>query len=260
MKAKNKFKFTKRTASVLVIAILLFAAAGVTGVRAMLNIQSQDYIAEFELSNLNITLMEGDQAVSNQELKLPALNGTYKPGYRYDEVIKARNDGDINVFLRINIRKYWGDENGVKNTTLDPALIKLTYDDEKCGPDWMISTRESKASTEQTTYYYKHLLLGNIDGASEADRTTTPVVNKLQIDGEVVDKDKVILVEKSEQDGQTTYKYEYEYSGMYAWIEADVQALQNHNAQDAIKGLWGLTDDEFTVSTSGEAQGSLSVK
>ena len=158
MKENKKRIFSKRTASVLVIAILLFAAAGVTGVRAMLNIQSQDYIAEFELSNLNITLMEGNEPVTDQTLKLPALNGTYKPGYAYDEVIKARNDGDINVFLRINLRKYWGDENGVKNTKMDPSLIKLTYNGKACGPDWMISSRESDNTMERTTYYYKHLL------------------------------------------------------------------------------------------------------
>ena len=260
MKENKKSIFSKRTASVLVIAILLFAAAGVTGVRAMLNIQSQDYIAEFELSNLDITLMEGDEAVTDQTLKLPALNNTYKPGYIYDEVIKARNDGDINVFLRINLRKYWGDENGKKNTKLDPALIDLTYNGEKCGPDWMVSSRESDNTTERTTYYYKHLLLGTIDAPSESARITTPVINKLQINGEVVDKDKVILVEESRDGDKVTYKYEYEYSGMYAWIEADVQALQNHNAQDAIKSLWGLTDDEFTVTTGGETEGSLSVK
>ena len=109
MKAKTKKKITTRTAAFLVMAILLLVSAAVVGAKTVADIQSAEYKAEFELSNLDVSLMENGTPVSDPELDyvlLTPLDGQYKPGYLYKEAITAKNNGDINVFLRINIRKY----------------------------------------------------------------------------------------------------------------------------------------------------------
>ena len=36
------------------------------------------------------------------------------------------------------------------------------------------------------------------------------------------------------------YKYEYKYHGYRFVVEAEVQAIQTHNAVDAIKSAWGV--------------------
>ena len=251
MKGKKKTKLSKRTAAFLVIAILLFATAGVTGVRAMLNITSENYIAEFELSNLGISLIENGTPVKDLDyVLLTPLGKTYKPGYVYKEEIAAQNVADINSFVRITIRKYWKNANGDKSAELNPALIKLTYNGQPCNTDaWAINDDET--TTERTVYYYKDLLLSG--------ETTEPVVNELQISSDVIKKENIKLTEKKEG-SKTTYTYEFLYNGYWACVEADVQSLQNHNAQDAVESLWGLTPDDVTVSSPSEDSGSLTLK
>lgn len=259
MKAKTKKKITTRTAAFLVMAILLLVSAAVVGAKTVADIQSAEYKAEFELSNLDVSLMENGTPVSDPELDyvlLTPLDGQYKPGYLYKEAITAKNNGDINVFLRINIRKYWTDENGKKAYNLDPDLIELKYNGKSdCGPDWQINKDES--TVERTTYYYTKLLKGNIDG--NGGEETSPVVNTFKISGSIIDK-KNILLNTEENGNQKTYTYKFMYSGYWACIEATVQALQNHNAQDAVESLWGLTKNDITVTTKGESGGSLRLK
>lgn len=256
MKAKTRKKITARTAAFLVMAVLLLISAAAVAAKTVADIQSAEYKAEFELSNLDVSLVENGTEVSDvDQVLLTPLEGKYKPGYVYDEAITARNHGDINVFLRINLRKYWADENGNKVNFLDPAMIELKYNGKQdCGPDWQIN--EDETTTERTTYYYTKLLKGTIDSAGEE---TTPVVNTLKINGDITKKEN-IKVHETTEDGKTTIKYEYLYNGYWACIEANVQALQNHNAQDAVESLWGLTKDDITVTTDGEASGSMSLK
>lgn len=263
MKAKTKKKITTRTAAFLVMALLLLLSAAVVGAKTVADIQSAEYRAEFELSNLDVSLVENGTEVSDlNHVLLTPLEGKYKPGYIYTEEITARNHGDINMFLRINLRKYWADEEGNKVTFLDPEMIELKYNGtEDCGPDWQIN--EDETTTERTTYYYTKLLKGRIDGENGQGEETSPVVNTLKINGDITKKENIKLVtSETEKDGvtTTTYKYEYLYNGYWACIEANVQALQNHNAQDAVESLWGLSEDDITVTTDGEASGSLKLK
>ena len=47
------------------------------------------------------------------------------------------------------------------------------------------------------------------------------------------------------------YAYEYKYDGYRFVVEAEVQAIQTHNAVDAIKSAWGvdatITEGKLTV-------------
>ena len=50
-----------------------------------------------------------------------------------------------------------------------------------------------------------------------------------------------------------TITYEYEYDGYMAHIDAEVDAVQTHNAKDAIKSAWG-------VDVNIAADGALSLR
>ena len=41
-------------------------------------------------------------------------------------------------------------------------------------------------------------------------------------------------------DAGTTYTYEYEYDGYSFQVSAEVDAVQTHNAADAVKSAWGV--------------------
>ena len=44
----------------------------------------------------------------------------------------------------------------------------------------------------------------------------------------------------NEENGYTTITYEYVYDGYKFFLEAEVNAVQTHNAADAIKSAWGV--------------------
>ena len=274
-----KRKLSTRTLALLVAAGLLFSIGTVTGVRAYPNIQSELYRAHFYLNHLQVHLLENDKDVCGGKNTLDgtakitgplATNlgyksldevGSVEPGKIYDEKIQAENGQDISQFVRMTVRKYWVEtENGkvkvdsngepVKTTALKPSLIHLTYgtDDYNTGA-WAEVTQER--TTESRTYIYKKLLPGN--------KKTDPIFTKLQIDESVAvrEDDPIISTE-----GDTTiYTYVYKYDGYAFFIEADVQAIQAHNAQDAIESQWGpYVKATYTENSDGSESGSLSVK
>lgn len=275
-----KNKLSKRTLALLVAAGLLLSVGTVTGVRAYPNIQSELYRAHFYLNHLQVHLLEngvdvcggkntldGTQKITGAlatELgyKSDSELGSVKPGKIYKEEIQAQNGQDISQFVRMQVRKYWveTDENGkvvldsngepVKTTALKPSLIHLmTGGKEECGSDWQEVTQER--TTESRTYIYKSLLKG---GAA-----TTPLFTQLQIDKSVAVKEDEPIV--TNDGDRTIYTYVYKYDGYAFYIEADVQAIQAHNAQDAIESQWGpYVKATYTENSDGSESGSLSVK
>lgn len=266
----KRFKeFSKRTTALLIAAALLVAGGAVTGARAAFMAQSDLYRAQFYVNHLQVFLLEngeyacdldGDNKPDNSldgtkvsgklATKLgynKAADGTetlgkVDPGRAYDEVIQARNGKDVEQYVRLTVRKYWMKADGTKATDLSPTLIKLTYHGEEYNKsDWVMGD----SSTESATYYYKTPLGGNQD--------TSPLFDKLTIDKSVAPDmhmpteeelksaayaDYVTVEETTE--GKKIYTYSYKYDGYTFYIEADVQALQTHNAQDAIHSAWGV--------------------
>ena len=60
----------------------------------------------------------------------------------------------------------------------------------------------------------------------------------------------LLLLTESEKGKSITYTYKY--NGYTFHIDAEVDAVQTHNAKDAIKSAWGVdinvSDDETTMS------------
>ena len=84
---------------------------------------------------------------------------------------------------------------------------------------------------------------------------TKPLVDSLVIDSSMNKKElmkKEVISDKTVNEVRTIkYKYTYDESGFS--IKADVQALQTHNANDAIHSQWGVYDVV-------EKNGTLSLK
>ena len=256
--------------ALLIAAAVMLAAGGATATRAALNVQSEYYIAHFYLNHLQVHLLEngrdvcgghndlnGDEKVTGELLQYLGYSaegdsetlGSVEPGKAYKEVVAARNGQDIAEYVRLTVRKYWMETKDgkpvEKSVRLAPSLIHLQFRTEKGevkaynDSAWQINRDET--TTESATYYYSTELAAGAD--------TEPLFNELVIDGSVAELGEV---KETSEDGKTIYTYEYKYDGYAFFVEADVQAIQTHNANDAIHSQWGVYNVEA-------ADGRLSV-
>ena len=244
-----KKKTSKSVLALLIAAAALIGAGGIGTARAQLNVQSQYYNAWFYLNHLQVHLLEngndvcggrnnldGDSKITGRLLQYLGFEskeklGSIEPGRAYKEEIAASNGSDIPIFLRLTVRKYWIDEKtGEKVTNMSPKRIKLTYGNKAYNSGaWQINPAESSAESE--TYYYNTTLAA---GAS-----TTPLFDQLMIDPKIAGIEEYT----TRYDGsKTIYTYKYHYDGYAFIIEADVQALQTHNANDAVRSQWGVNN------------------
>ncbi len=212
----------------------LFSSIG--GARAALTYFSDDYAANIQLHEIGVTLVENGAPVEGELLKgLLAEGEELKLGTAYQEQLNVYNSGVINEYVRVSIHKYWVDSEGEKIRTLSPELIGLNL--VNLGTDWLI---DQEASTrERTVLYYNKLL---------APQSETPLfADKLTIDGSIADR---VGETRETSGGYTTITVTYEYDGARFCIEAKVDGVQEHNAQDAIWSAWGrrVTIDNGVLS------------
>ena len=214
--------------------LLLFSSIG--GARAALTYFSDDYAANIQLHEIGVTLVENGAPVEGELLKgLLAEGEELKLGTAYQEQLNVYNSGVINEYVRVSIHKYWVDREGEKIRTLSPELIGLNL--VNLGTDWLI---DQEASTrERTVLYYNKLL---------ASQSETPLfADKLTIDDSIADR---VGETRETSGGYTTITVTYEYDGARFCIEAKVDGVQEHNAQDAIWSAWGrrVTIDNGVLS------------
>ena len=245
---KKKKSFPKKPALVLTAAALLLVGSTVGSTRAALTYYSENYSAQMNMQSIGVSLLENDKVVSsrdyvsNNEWKgtsegtlltnLLGKDETFTPGKKYNEAISVKNSGTIDTFVRVIITKSWQDEEGNKNTTLSPDLIELNFLTDN---GWQIAKDQS--TTERTVLYYTK--------AVAAGDSTPALSDTIRIKPSVA-KDVTKHV-----DGNTI-TYTYKYNGYTFHIDAEVDAVQTHNAKDAIKSAWGVdvnvSDDETTMS------------
>lgn len=245
---KKKKSFPKKPALILTAAALLLVGSTVGSTRAALTYYSENYSAQMNMQSIGVSLLENDKVVSsrdyvsNNEWKgtsegtlltnLLGKDETFTPGKKYNEAISVKNSGTIDTFVRVIITKSWQDEEGNKNTTLSPDLIELNFLTDN---GWQIAKDQS--TTERTVLYYTK--------AVAAGDSTPALSDTIRIKPSIA-KDVTKHV-----DGNTI-TYTYKYNGYTFHIDAEVDAVQTHNAKDAIKSAWGVdvnvSDDETTMS------------
>ena len=142
----------------------------------------------------------------------------------YDETLTVENSGSIDQYVRVRIYRYWMDEDNKKKvTTLAPELIDLNLVNED---QWIQNPDSTRECVE---LYYKGILPSGTE--------SVPFADKIRIDGQVAAE--TSMETRVEPEGKvitTTYKYD----GVNFHLDVEVDAVQTHNAQDAIKSAWGV--------------------
>lgn len=249
--SRNKKIFSAKPAILLAAAagLLLFATVGST--RAALTYYSENYAAEVTVSNIGVTLTENGTAVGYRDYThkngrwnesegtllsgLLADGEKFVPGKEYPERLAVTNSGTIDTYIRVIVKKSWIDQEG-KETTLSPELIDLNF----TGNGWVID--EASSTRERTVLYYTKSIAS---GESTPDFTDT-----LRIDPSIAGK---VTETVTEENGYQTITTVYAYDGYQFQLEAEADAVQTHNAADAIKSAWGA---DVVISKDG----SLSLK
>ena len=245
MSKKKRMPLGGLTVALLSASVVLLAGSTVGSARAALTYYSENYGAQVEVSNIGVSLVENDKVISKRDY---ASNGKWDeatgdlltglkeekivPGKQYEEAIKVTNSGSIDSYVRVILKKSWTNKEGVKDTTLSPDLIELNFLTDN---GWQIAKDQS--TTERTVLYYTK--------AVAAGDSTPALSDTIRIKPSIA-KDVTKHV-----DGNTI-TYTYKYNGYTFHIDAEVDAVQTHNAKDAIKSAWGVdvnvSDDETTMS------------
>lgn len=253
---KKKKSFPKKPALVLTAAALLLVGSTVGSTRAALTYYSENYSAQMNMQSIGVSLLENDKVVSsrdyvsNNEWKgtsdgtlltnLLGKDETFTPGKKYNEAISVKNSGTIDTFVRVIITKSWQDEEGNKYTNLSPDLIELNFLTDN---GWQVAKAQS--TRERTVLYYTKAL--------KAGKPTPALSDTLRINPSIAsDVTKPVPESEKESEKGKTITYTYKYNGYTFYIDAEVDAVQTHNAKDAIKSAWGVdvnvSDDETTMS------------
>lgn len=159
-------------------------------------------------------------------------------GKSYEEEIGVLNSGAIDTYVRVILTKSWQDADGMKDATLSPELIDLNL---VTGNGWVID--EEASTPERTVLYFTDILPVGVE--------TPALSDTLNIDPAIGTK--MIKTESVDGNGYKTITYDYEYDGYSFVVEAEVDAVQTHNAADAIKSAWG-------VDVNVAADGSISLQ
>lgn len=219
--------------SLMAVAIVLFLVSGIGSAAAQLTETSEDYVAQVSMNEIGLTLNENGTARAWRNYS-DAADGTWDVtigelfsqvgegknivfGKEYEEVLTLSNSGTIDTYVRVNIHRYWM-KDGEKETTLSPELIELGL-----GDGWIED--KSSETTERITLYYGSLLAAGAE--------TSPFMETLSISNELATK------VHQEVDGNTITTV-YDYDGVQFCLEITADAVQGHNAEDAVLSAWGV--------------------
>lgn len=239
----------KKKKKALKAPLLLFAASAVLlllstvgSTRAALTYYSENYEMRIDVSSIGVSLVENGEVVSyrnyvNNEwreetgellTKLLAEGETLALGRRYPEALSVRNSGSIDSYVRVILYRSWTKDGKNADTELSPELIGLNF----LGNGWVVD--ESASTRERTVLYYT--------GVLESGAETPPLCDILQIDPEIGTKmaeTRTPVYENGKKVGETVTT-SFAYDGYRFNLKAEVDAVQTHNAVDAIKSAWGV--------------------
>lgn len=275
-KRTSRKKSQKVTYLLLGLAMVLLLGSAIGSTRAALTYQSANYAADVKVSQIGVSLYENDAIVSNRfydpeeddwtietnrkekgsdsvhgvllQNLLPVKNDKKEKlvlNKEYEEKLTVKNSGSIDEYVRVRIYKYWM-KDGKKVTTLSPDLIDLNLVNvgkPESGEPWIIREPEQgqpgEVSGECTELYYRGILNPKKEKAEITDNPnnpkteTEPFADTIRIDEQVASDVKI------EQKGNiitTTYKYD----GVEFHVDVEVDAVQTHNAESAIRSAWGV--------------------
>lgn len=190
-----------------------------------------DVIEQIETTNLEVALSEKtakDGTATILADKATILGGVTKftPGTAVYDEIAAANTADAPEFVRIIVRTYWKNADGVKDLSLNTDWIKLDYNGSAYNTGgWVLNGAESTRETD--VYYLTNVL--------PAGATSVPLFNGITVDKKVASE---YVVHEDTENRVITYEYKYDQCS--ACIELEVQSVQTTDATNAIRSVWGV--------------------
>ena len=218
------FRSPVTTIVLFVVAAGLILSSSIGGTMAILNIQSDDYLAEIKLDELDVGLTEtcydnvtrvipnspdlynpaAGQALIEEKNLIPK-GESFVPGKKYVEKLAVINNSAIPEYVRVTVYRYW-EKDGEKDISLDPSLIELNF---VTNGGWVID--QDATTKERTVLYYT--------GGPIAPGGSSPIfTDTLKVSADALDN---------------------MYSGATCHIACVVDGVQNHNAGAAITSAWG---------------------
>lgn len=240
-KVKEFLKSPAVNITIFVLAVVLLLFSSVGGARAALTYVSEYYSTRVQMYDIGVTLEENGKAVSKRDYNSKS-NGSWdeetgelltnmlgkdedlKIGKTYQEELTVKNSGTIDQYVRVSIYRYWLDKDGNKMQELSPELIDLNLVNSS---DWVVD--KDASTSERTVLYYTKLL--------KAGKSSSPLSDTLAIDNMIATK--VSQTTETNANGLKTITTTYDYDGVTSNLEAKVDAVQDHNAEDAIWSAWG---------------------
>lgn len=268
-KKKMRSKGAYTTGFLFVAAILLLLGSVVGSSQAALTYYSENYSAELRMFDIGVTLVENGNDISWRNYtqkddewyeggsallthmlddQISGKEGTreIQPGRQYAEELCVRNTGNIDQYVRVMIYRYWVDgtkegetpipiEDRAKRRDISPEWICLNpWADQEGGASsfngWVLD--EGASTEERTVLYYTGIL--------KTGELSPAFADKLSIDKEVA---KRVTTKETVNGNYKTITMTYDYDGVEFVLEIDVDAVQTHNAADAIKSTWGVDVD-----------------
>ena len=238
--------FLLKPTFLLCLAAALLALSALGSAQAALTYYSENYSAQVSVGSIGVSLLENDNKISYRDythqggqwneqtgellkgLPKEGKNDGILPGKAYPERISVENSGSIDTYVRVILYKDWTDSNGERDTSLSPELIDLALLTDQ---GWEIDTDAS--TEERTVLYYTKILTA---GAKSPDLSST-----LKISPDIAKKARETVTEDDR--GYKTITTEYLYDGYRFGLTAEVDAVQTHNAKEAIKSAWGVDVD-----------------
>ena len=242
-------KIIKNPLLILGMGILIIAASSATATRAAIVYQTEAERVNFSTAVFSVDLQEnvdGKYVSLNDEtgLQFPEIkkDDALKIGKKYTEEVKVVNnsnpDTGYSEYVRVVVRKSWF-KDGKKQTALDPSLINI-----ETASGWILNNDES---TEEMSVYYR---TSPLPCGEEV-----PFITAVTIKDEVTS---FVTNIGTETEIRNVYKYDDE----SAYIQLQADAVQTHNAKDAIFAAWGVyaqfpegvVDDGDIISISSKAK------
>ena len=204
----------KRKLPIILVAssAIMLAASTIGSTKATLTYMSDNYLAQIDIKSIGVTLTENGNDVSWRDYKHKDDDWSEATGVLLGDMLE--NAGDEKLILD----KKYDERLAVKNS----GSIGFTND------GW--TEDESAKTTERNVFYYNSIL--------KKGQTSPDFADKISIAGDIA----TIVDQTSQTDdnGLTTITTTYEYDGALFVLEATVDAVQTHNAKDAIKSAWGV--------------------
>lgn len=251
-KIRQECRKNKGSLILVLAAVVLLSLSAAGSAKAALTYYSENYTAQMELPDIGVTLVEKsaqgskdissrDYTGSNEEWNqtrgvllqdmLKETDGKLKLGKNYAEELSVKNSGNIEEYVRVRIYRNWTNADGRKETSLAPGLIILNVTDR----GWLID--ESASTEERLVLYWPRAL--------KEGESTPSFSDTLRIDDAIASK---VVKTTTQEQGYTTITTTFPYDGAVFHLEAEVDAVQTHNAKDAIKSAWGV---EVSIAPDG---------